>query len=60
MPIVKMSKALKEMGSGEILAVVADDPGFEADVRAWCETTGNPLKGLEGEGNTKTAFVEKA
>jgi TusA-related sulfurtransferase len=60
MPIVKMSKALKELESGKILAVTADDPGFEADVRAWCETTGNPLKGLEGEGNTQTAYIEKA
>ncbi len=60
MPIVKLSKALKEMDKGKVLAITADDPGFEPDVRAWCETTGNPLKAIETDGNDKTAFVEKA
>lgn len=59
MPIVKLSKAIKEMLSGEILAVSADDPGFEADVKAWCETTGNELKGLESEGEVRTAYIAK-
>lgn len=59
MPIVKLSKAIKEMSPGEILAVSADDPGFEADVKAWCETTGNQLKGLESEGELRTAYIAK-
>lgn len=59
MPIVEMGKAVKEMASGQVLAVTADDPGFEADVKAWCETTGNHLKSLEAEGDVITAYVEK-
>ncbi len=60
MPIVKLSKALKELDKGGVLAVTADDPGFEADVKAWCETTGNPLKALETQAGMQTAFIEKA
>lgn len=60
MPIVKLSKAIKEMSQGQILAVSADDPGFEADVRAWCETTGNQLKALESEGEVRTAYIAKS
>jgi len=59
MPIVKLSKAIKEMSAGQVLAVSADDPGFEADVKAWCETTGNLLKSLESEGGIHTAHIQK-
>lgn len=60
MPIVKLSKTIKEMSQGHILAVSADDPGFEADVRAWCETTGNQLKALESEGEVRIAYIAKS
>ncbi len=60
MPIVKLSKTIKEMSQGQILAVSADDPGFEADVRAWCETTGNQLKALESEGEVRIAYIAKS
>jgi TusA-related sulfurtransferase len=60
MPIVKLSKAIKELQPGGVLAVVADDPGFEPDIRAWCENTGNPLQALERQGDLVTAFVRKA
>jgi TusA-related sulfurtransferase len=59
MPIVKLSKAMKELSSGNVLAVVADDPGFEPDIKAWCENTGNPLQGLERDGEVITAYVRK-
>jgi TusA-related sulfurtransferase len=59
MPIVKLSKAMKELSSGNVLAVVADDPGFEPDIKAWCENTGNLLQGLERDGEVITAYVRK-
>jgi TusA-related sulfurtransferase len=59
MPIVKLSKAMKELAGGQVLAVTADDPGFEPDVKAWCENTGNALKSLEHQGEVTTAYIEK-
>ena len=47
MPIVKMSKAIKEINVGETLEAFATDPGVMADVPAWCRSTGNELVTLE-------------
>ncbi len=35
MPIVMISKAMKKLEKGQTLKVVATDPAFEADLRAW-------------------------
>ena len=47
MPLVKMSKAIKEVEIGKTLEAVATDPGVMADVPAWCRSTGNELVSLE-------------
>jgi len=43
MPIVKLKKAVKEMADGEVIKVLATDPGSKRDVEAWCRKTGNSL-----------------
>ncbi len=43
LPIVKTSKAVKEMASGELVEVFATDPGSVQDFSAWCRSTGNEL-----------------
>ena len=43
MPIVKTSKASKEMTSGQVLEVLSTDKAFQADIQAWCKQTGNNL-----------------
>jgi TusA-related sulfurtransferase len=43
LPILKAKKALSEMQSGEILRVVATDPGSERDFKAFAKQTGNEL-----------------
>jgi len=51
MPIVKLSKKVKEMAPGQVLELLADDEGAAADVPAWCAKTGNEFLGREdGEG----------
>jgi len=47
MPIVKLSKAIKEVEVGQSIEAFATDPGVMADVPAWCRTTGNELVVLE-------------
>lgn len=46
MPIVKMTKAVKDLSSGDTITVLADDPGFEPDVQAWAEAQGHSLVSL--------------
>ena len=43
MPIVKTAQAIKPLASGELLEVLATDPGSVKDFAAWCRTTGNEL-----------------
>jgi TusA-related sulfurtransferase len=43
MPIVKTAKAMKELGPGALLKLIATDRGSIADVPAWASSTGNEL-----------------
>jgi tRNA 2-thiouridine synthesizing protein A len=43
LPILKAKKALAEMHSGELLKVVATDPGSLRDFQAFAKQTGNEL-----------------
>lgn len=43
LPILKAKKALADMSSGEILKVVATDPGSMRDFQAFARQTGNEL-----------------
>lgn len=43
LPILKTKKALADMKSGEVLRVVATDPGSVRDFQAFARQTGNPL-----------------
>ena len=40
MPIVKLKKATKIMEAGQLLKLVATDPGSVRDVPAWAKKTG--------------------
>lgn len=54
MPVVKTSQAIKELKQGEVLEVLATDPGSKPDLTAWAKMTGNELLGVaEEEGNPK-------
>ena len=41
LPIVKTKKALERHGPGQVLRVVATDPGSVCDMAAFAEQTGN-------------------
>ena len=43
MPIVKTAQAIKTVPSGNLIEVLATDPGSVKDFAAWARTTGNEL-----------------
>ena len=43
LPILKAKKALADMLSGEVLKIVATDPGSVRDFQAFARQTGNEL-----------------
>lgn len=50
LPIVKISKAFRQLEIGEVLRVVADDPAFVDDVNAWADRMEHEiLEATEGE-----------
>ena len=60
MPIIKMAKAVKAMGSGKVLKMIGTDPGSKADVPKWCTKTGNTFLGMEEEGGVNVFYIKKA
>lgn len=36
-PVVKTGQAIRRIGLGDELTVVADDPGVELDLKDWCD-----------------------
>ena len=51
LPILKAKKALAEMLSGELLRVVATDPGSMRDFQAFARQTGNELVAQDSAGD---------
>ena len=51
LPILKAKKALSEMQSGQVLKVVATDPGSVRDFQAFCKQTGHALVEQQTEGD---------
>ena len=43
LPVIKTSKAIKELQIGQVLKMIATDPGAPADMEAWSRQTGNEL-----------------
>jgi len=43
LPIVKTAQAMKDMSSGQLLEVLATDPGSVKDFAAWSKSTGNEV-----------------
>lgn len=43
MPVIKTKKAIEQLQVGQVLEVVATDPGSMADFRAWTKNTGHEL-----------------
>ncbi len=50
LPVVKTSKAIKSMEVGQVLKMVATDPGAPPDMEAWARQTGNELLDSHQEG----------
>lgn len=52
LPILKSKKALQSIAPGEILEVLATDPGSVADFAAFCRMTGHELVESESANGT--------
>ncbi len=58
-PVIKTSKAIKEVQVGEVLQMIATDPGAPADMEAWSRQTGNELLDSHKEGDKFIFFFRR-
>lgn len=59
MPVLKSKKALKELEIGQVLEILATDPGSMADIPAWTRSTGQELLSSEELGSNNFRFLVK-
>ena len=59
MPIVKTREAMRGMGPGQVLEMLADDPASDADMRSWAKRTGNELLAVTKDGAIYRFLVRK-
>ena len=59
LPILRASKALKQLTSGDVLEITATDPGSVKDMVSFCEQTGNRLISSNEADNDFIFLIEK-
>jgi TusA-related sulfurtransferase len=59
LPILKAKKALADMRSGEVLKVVATDPGSMRDFQAFARQTGNELVEQQSQADEFIHFLRR-
>jgi TusA-related sulfurtransferase len=59
LPILKAKKALADMSSGEVLKVMATDPGSVRDFQAFARQTGNDLIQQDAVGQEFLHFLRR-
>lgn len=60
MPILKTKKAIDSMQVGQVLKMIATDPGSVSDMNAWAKRTGHELLGQEQEGDKFIFYIKKS
>ena len=59
LPILKAKKSLTAMNSGQVLKVMATDPGAMRDFQAFAKQTGNELLAQETEGERFLIWMKR-
>lgn len=60
MPIVRTKKAIEQLESGQVLELLATDPGSHADIQGWAKSTGHQYLGTHKEGDVLKHYIRKA
>ena len=59
MPIVKMSKGIKDVEIGQVVEALTTDPGALADFPAWARTSGNEIVKTDQEGDVIMFYIKR-
>ena len=59
LPILRAKKALTDMSTGQVLKIIATDPGSVKDFEAFTKQTGNELLSSNDAGKEFTFLIRK-
>jgi tRNA 2-thiouridine synthesizing protein A len=59
MPIIKTKKAVDSLQIGQVLKMIATDPGSVSDIDAWTQKTGHVLVGSEKTGDSFIFYIKR-
>ena len=59
LPILRTKKAINGLTSGQVLKVIATDPGSVKDMEAFCKQTGNEMVSTSESGGDYTFMIKK-
>jgi tRNA 2-thiouridine synthesizing protein A len=59
LPVINTARTIKTIEIGEVLELLATDPGVEPDMKAWSSRTKNTLLGIERDGAVFHVFLRR-
>jgi tRNA 2-thiouridine synthesizing protein A len=59
MPVVKVSKGIKEVEIGQVIEAHTTDPGALADFPAWARTSGNEILKTDQTGDVIKFYIKR-
>jgi tRNA 2-thiouridine synthesizing protein A len=59
MPVVKVSKGIKEVEIGQVIEAQTTDPGALADFPAWARTSGNEILKTDQTGDVIKFYIKR-
>jgi len=59
MPIVKVSKGIKDVEVGQVIEAITTDPGALADFPAWAKTSGNEILQTDQQGGLIKFYIKR-
>ncbi len=60
LPVLKARRAMRELAEGDVLEVLATDPGAVKDFAAFCAATGDGLLASRRDGEVYVFHIRKA
>ena len=59
MPVVKMSKGIKDVAIGQVVEALTTDPGSLADFPAWAKSSGNEIVKTDKDDGVVKFYIKR-
>lgn len=59
LPVIRAKHGISSVAVGQVIEIIATDPGSMADFKAWTRSTGNELLSAEQNGNVFRFLIRR-